>query len=105
MRSSLLALSLCLLIPGLSNADPLYQAGRDVFTEIASPSCTICHTLKDAGSTGEIGPNFNELQPTAEQVVNVVTSGSGIMPSFGEMLTSEQIKAVAHYVSNASRAE
>lgn len=103
MRSSLLAISVTLSISGLTHADELFQTGRTIFTEIASPSCTVCHTLKEADSSGEIGPDFNELQPTAEQVVNVVTSGSGIMPSFSEILTADQIKAVAHYVSTASR--
>lgn len=96
-------LALSSMTANVSIADELFDQGKTIFLEQATPSCTVCHTLADAGSDGEIGPNFNELQPTEDQVVNVLNSGSGIMPSFEGVLTPEQMKAVAHYVSTASR--
>lgn len=76
--------------------------GKQVFTQDAQPSCTICHTLADAGSAGAVGPDLDELKPTKEQVVNAVTGGVGIMPAFNESLSEEQIQAVAHYVATVT---
>jgi cytochrome c6 len=82
--------------------EPDLELGKQVFLEIAEPQCGICHTLADAGTTGEIGPNLDELQPSEERVEAVVRDGVDVMPAFGDTLTEEQIKAVAHYVSTAA---
>lgn len=74
-------------------------AGKEVFT---SAGCTTCHTLKDAGSTGTIGPNLDEAKPSFELAVERVTNGMGAMPSFKDQLTEQQIKDVAAYVSQAA---
>ena len=79
--------------------------GKLVFTEEAQPSCTVCHTLADAGSSGAIGPDLDELKPSREQIINAVTGGVGIMPPFGESLTEEQIQAVADYVASVTGSE
>ena len=76
--------------------------GRKVFTQIAQPSCTICHTLKDAGAKGTIGPVLDELKPDAPRVATAVVKGVGVMPPYEGKLTPEQIKAVAAYVSGAA---
>jgi cytochrome c6 len=76
--------------------------GREVFTSIADPSCGSCHTLADAGTTGTIGPNLDELQPSREKVAQAVRNGVGVMPSFQDRLTDEQIDAVATYVADAA---
>ncbi|RBW48919.1 c-type cytochrome [Marinobacter sp. F3R11] len=81
------------------------EKGKLVFTQEAQPSCTLCHTLADAGSAGEIGPDLDELKPSREQVINAVTSGVGIMPPFGELLSSDQIQAVARYVTSVTGGE
>ena len=36
------------------------KAGRQVFL---TAGCTSCHTLKDAGSTGTVGPNLDDAKP------------------------------------------
>jgi mono/diheme cytochrome c family protein len=40
------------------------QAGRQVYMEAG---CASCHTFEPAGSTGEIGPNLDELPQLAER--------------------------------------
>lgn len=97
-----LALAACLLTIGSALADEQFDAGKKVFLEQAQPSCTVCHTLNDAGSAGAIGPNLDELKPSADQVVNAVSGGVGIMPAFDGSLSEEQIKAVAYYVEKAT---
>jgi mono/diheme cytochrome c family protein len=73
--------------------------GKEVF---ASAGCGSCHTLGDAGSSGDVGPNLDDAQPPAELVVERVTNGKGVMPSFRDQLSEEQIRAVADYVSSVA---
>lgn len=84
-------------------ADELLAAGKKVFLEQAQPSCNLCHILKDAGAVGDIGPNLDQLQPTADQVTNAVRGGVGVMPAFDGSLSEQQIQAVAHYVETVTR--
>jgi mono/diheme cytochrome c family protein len=77
------------------------QRGREVFTKGAQPPCTACHTLADAGSSGVVGPNLNELAPDAQRVTQAVTNGVGAMPSYKDLLSPEQIRDLATYVSEA----
>ena len=74
-------------------------AGKEVF---ASAGCGSCHTLEDAGTSGTIGPNLDESQPSHELVVDRVTNGQGAMPSFSDQLSEEEIQNVAAYVVQAS---
>jgi cytochrome c6 len=91
------ALALVLSFP--AHGDEL---GRKVFTELAQPSCKLCHTLRAAGAEGAVGPSLDELRPSREQVLVAVRGGVGVMPPFGDKLTPEQIDAVARYVVEAA---
>jgi mono/diheme cytochrome c family protein len=73
--------------------------GKEVF---AAAGCGSCHTLADAGTSGNIGPNLDDAQPPAELVVERVTNGKGAMPSFRDQLSEEEIRAVADYVSSVA---
>ena len=76
--------------------------GLEIFNNKAM--CGVCHVLKAAGSTGNIGPDLDSLKPSEEQVRDVVVEGLGVMPAFGEegLLTSEEIDAVSYYVAYSS---
>ena len=77
-------------------SDPMFDLGKDVFLNKAV--CSTWHTLVDAGSYGQIGPNLNEIKPDKMRVMNTVTNGIGVMPAYEGELTSEEIEAVAYYV-------
>ena len=74
-------------------------AGKAVFT---SAGCTGCHTLADAGSNGNVGPNLDQVKPSLALVVTRVTNGKGPMPSFKGQLSEKQIEDVAAYVSSVA---
>jgi cbb3-type cytochrome c oxidase subunit III len=78
-------------------------AGKDIFQ---AAGCVNCHTLKDAGATGTIGPNLDQKKPPKSLVVDRVTNGKtgalGTMPSFKSQLSPQQIQAVADYVSSVA---
>ena len=79
-----------------AQSDDMFDLGKDVFLNKAV--CSTCHTLADAGSNANIGPNLNEIRPDKITIINVVTHGIGVMPAYEYQLTSEEIDAVAHYV-------
>ena len=79
--------------------------GKEIFLERSEPQCALCHTLADAEAVGEVGPNLDELAPDAQRVSTAVINGIGPMPA-NEILTDEEIEAVALYVSTvAGKAE
>jgi mono/diheme cytochrome c family protein len=79
---------------------PAAQAtdGKSIFTA----NCGSCHTLADAGTSGKVGPNLDDAKPPKDLVVERVTNGQGVMPSFSDSLDDQQIQAVADYVSSAA---
>ena len=78
-------------------ADPIFELGKTIFLE--QGNCAACHVLSDAKSNGEIGPNLNQIKPDITRVIRVVTNGIGVMPPYEGVLSTQEIKAVAHYVS------
>jgi mono/diheme cytochrome c family protein len=75
------------------HGDP--TAGKQVFE---TAGCKGCHTLKDAGATGTVGPNLDQAKPPLSLAVLRVTKGAGAMPSFKGQLSSKQIADVTAYV-------
>ena len=74
-------------------------AGKKVFLSIG---CAGCHTLKDAGSTGTVGPNLDQAKPPLSRAVDRVTHGAGAMPNFTGQLSTKQIADVTAYVVSKS---
>jgi mono/diheme cytochrome c family protein len=77
----------------------LVAQGKSVYEK---SGCGSCHTLKDAGSTGTVGPNLDEAKPSKDLVVERVTDGKPPMPSFKGQLSEQEIDAVATYVSTVA---
>jgi cbb3-type cytochrome c oxidase subunit III len=72
--------------------------GKDIFVA----NCGSCHTLKDAGTNGTVGPNLDQLKPPEARVQRQVINGGGAMPAFKGTLTPAQITAVSKYVSSVA---
>ncbi len=73
-------------------------AGKAIFTQ----NCGSCHTLAAAGTSGNVGPNLDQLKPDDATVQKQVTNGGGAMPAFGGRLSKAQIASVAKYVSSVA---
>jgi cytochrome c6 len=99
----LLSLVLCAGLTGGATAQDA-GSGKRIFTERADPPCAACHTLKAANSSGEIGPNLDELKPGLDRIRQAVKHGVGIMPAYAEQLSDAEIEAVAAYVADAVHA-
>lgn len=65
-----------------------------LFSKTAISACAVCHSLKDAGAEGAIGPSLDELKPDATRVEKAVRNGIGQMPAF-KNLTDEQIRTLS----------
>jgi mono/diheme cytochrome c family protein len=73
--------------------------GQQIFTQ----SCGTCHTLGNAGTNGNVGPNLDQLKPDKGRVASAIEkggAGSGAMPA--NIVTGEEAEAVATYVSSVA---
>ena len=95
-----ISLILSFLIFAKTFADEKFNLGKEIF--LNSGNCATCHSLKDAGSVANVGPNLNEIRPDLGRVIISVTNGAGVMPSYLGVLSQDEIEAVSYYVSEAS---
>jgi len=84
--------------PEYAKGDPV--AGKVVFT---TKGCTACHTLKDAGATGNVGPDLDVVKPSLGKAIDRLLHGKAAMPPFKGVLSTKQIADVAAYVVKATQ--
>ena len=89
-----------ILLPQNIKADDLFNQGKIIF--VGDGNCATCHSLDDANSNGNIGPNLNEIKPDISRVLMAVTNGIGVMPAYQGQLSDEEINAVATYVAEST---
>jgi mono/diheme cytochrome c family protein len=94
----------------------LLAQGKQVF---AKAGCASCHTLKDAGATGTVGPDLDKLSAYAKQAGKPLEAfvkesiedpnayvqpgyPKGVMPEFKGQLTPAELEAVETYVSTVA---
>ena len=105
MKKKLIKINYCILaliilfFQNIKAAD-LFDQGKQIFLE--EGNCATCHTLQDANSYGNIGPNLNEIKPDIMKIISTVTNGIGVMPAYEGQLSTEEIKAVATYVAKST---
>jgi cytochrome c6 len=97
-----LALALLIGVPAALAEATDQDAARTLFQQQAQPPCALCHSLRAAGASGNIGPDLDQLKPSAEQVQAALRGGLGVMPSYAESLSDEQITQLANYVSEVA---
>jgi cytochrome c2 len=80
---------------GSSGAD--VAAGKTSFVA----TCGACHSLKDAGTSGNVGPDLDSLAPLSEETVaKQIENGGGAMPA--KLLTGQDAANVAAYVASVA---
>jgi len=102
-RVTSVALVVALAAASSAAAQDVMGEGKKLFTGGAVPACALCHALKHAGATGEIGPALDDLKPDAARVEKAIRNGIGQMPA-NTTLTDAQIRLLAQYVARATGA-
>ena len=85
-----------IIFTSLTYAGDKMELGLEVYNNKAM--CGTCHTLQAAESEGDIGPNLDQLKPSIDEIIYVVTNGIGVMQAWEGILSYEEIEAVAYYV-------
>ena len=88
-----LILLIFFIFSNISYAEELIKTGENIFYN--KEACVNCHILNAAD-----GGN-NQL--AKEHVINIVTNGYGVMPSYKDKLTEKEIEAVAIFVSTEGK--
>lgn len=68
--------------------------------QLFSNTCGGCHVLSAAGTSGQTGPNLDELKPDADRVKEAIAEGPGIMPE--NLYEGAEADAVAQYVADSA---
>jgi hypothetical protein len=85
--------------PRVLNPQPQAGPPRAVFAE----ACGSCHTLRAARAHGFVGPDLDELRPSAAQVRRAIATGGArndVMPS--NLLVPRDARRVARYVASVA---
>jgi uncharacterized membrane protein len=97
---AVVALAIWLQPPDDEAAPPATAAGVAAGKQLfETAGCASCHTLRDAGATGSVGPDLDAAKPSRALVIDRVTHGQGVMPPFASKLSAQQIGEIADYVS------
>jgi mono/diheme cytochrome c family protein len=75
-------------------------AGADGKT-VFQGNCGRCHTFASAHTSGQVGPNLDNVSLSASEIESIVRGGSGAMPAFENQLSSAEISAVAAFVAGS----
>lgn len=61
--------------------------------------CSACHVFADAGGSGHIGPALDGNSGlSVDYVEQIVSNGQGAMPSFGGMVSEEELHTLSRYI-------
>ena len=71
--------------------------GKALFTS----NCGSCHTLKAAGTSGQVGPRLDGISLDAAAIEEKVRKGGSGMPPFKDLLSADERRAVAAYVARS----
>ena len=93
------------------NAKQLFTNGN---ANTGATACATCHTLADAGATGQVGPDLDKVLKgkdaafIKESILNpdkVIAPGfqPGVMPpNFSDTLSPKQVDALVQYLSQVT---
>lgn len=72
------------------------EASRTLFSQYG---CGSCHAFADANGFGHIGPSLDGNAALSVEYVNqIIANGQGAMPSFGGMVSEEELETLSRYI-------
>ena len=96
-------LIMCLLLNLNSTcyADEMFNLGKRIF--FGKGNCSSCHVLTDQKDNGGVAQNLNKIKPDINRIVSTVTEGVGVMPSYKDILSFDDIDSLAVYVYESTK--
>jgi len=86
--------------PGGTKLSAEKKEGRELYAE----RCATCHTLKDAGAVGKVGPDLDALAPAKALTLNAIekgrAAGKGQMPAL--LLEKSEAEKAAAYIEDVA---
>lgn len=77
------------------------ESSRALFQQFG---CSSCHLFADAGGSGHIGPALDGNDGlSAEYISQIINNGQGAMPSFGGMVSEEEVDTLSRYIMSAKQ--
>jgi cytochrome c6 len=94
---------ICLLISftNICYADEMFNLGKKIF--FGKGNCSSCHVLSDLEDNGGVAQNLNKIKPDMYRIINTVTEGVGVMPSYKNILSFDDIDSLAVYVYESTK--
>ncbi len=90
------------------------KAGKPIFQQ----TCGLCHRLRAAGSTGNIGPDLDRVSLSEAVIIRAITYGGATvmsklqaakyttqMTAYGNALSTGQIENIAAFVYSSTHAK
>lgn len=82
----------------MARGDPV--SGEQVAEDLTI-SCGLCHTLEGAEFNGIAGPDLDHLQPGYQRILDAIRTGPGLMPSYRDTLSRDELHDLASYISRS----
>ena len=96
-------MAICLLISftNICYADEMFDLGKKIF--FGKGNCSSCHVLSNLEDNGGVAQNLNKIKPDMYRIINTVTEGVGVMPSYKNILSFDDIDSLAVYVYESTK--
>jgi cytochrome c oxidase subunit 2 len=79
------------------------DGGGEIDAEgIFTANCAACHVLTKAGTTGQVGPDLDDLSLAPAAVEQQIRRGGGGMPPFEGQLSDDEIEALVQYLTGSN---
>ena len=96
MFSKILIIYLMINLNYTAYADEMFNLGKKIF--FGKGNCSSCHVLTNQEDNGSVAQNLNKIKPNMDRIIYTVTEGVGVMPSYKDILSFDDIDSLAVYV-------
>ena len=101
MFSKILIIYLMINLNYTAYADEMFNLGKKIF--FGKGNCSSCHVLTNQEDNGSVAQNLNKIKPNMDRIIYTITEGVGVMPSYKDILSFNEIDSLAVYVYESTK--
>jgi mono/diheme cytochrome c family protein len=101
MFSKILMIYLMINLNNTCYADEMFNLGKKIF--FGKGNCSSCHVLTNQEDNGGVAQNLNKIKPNMDRIIYTITEGVGVMPSYKDILSFNEIDSLAVYVYESTK--